>query len=81
MDLKTKIGTAAVALAAGTLTLYSEDLNNMLSRWEGRWEEACDAFAHAPSGRPVWSYVGQVFYRGLYNRALDRKKLCLSDLQ
>lgn len=48
--------------------------------WEGKWKEACDAFAHAPSGRPVWSYVGQQFYRGLYNRALDRKKLCLKDL-
>lgn len=177
MDLRTKAMTAAVAIAAGSLTLYSDDLNNMLSRWEGegqnivypdklagnlptvcrgltkhtvnepivigdywspekceeverivtekgqislaeclpvdikqgafdaasdmghhygnprtcasravglmwegRWEEACDAFAHAPSGRPVWSYVGQQFYRGLYNRALDRKKLCLSSL-
>lgn len=48
--------------------------------WEGKWREACDAFAHAPSGRPVWSYVGTTFYRGLYNRALARKKLCLSDL-
>lgn len=178
MDLKTKVGTAAIALAAGALTLYSDNLNNMLSRWEGesqnvvyadklasglptvcrgltkhtvqeplvvgdfwspekcaeiervivekgqialaeclpatikqgafdaasdmghhfgnprtcasrsvglmwegRWEEACDAFAHSPSGNPVWSYVDQVFYKGLYNRALDRRKLCLSDLQ
>lgn len=48
--------------------------------WDGKWKEACDAFAHAPSGKPVWSYVGTTFYRGLYNRALDRKKLCLSDL-
>lgn len=48
--------------------------------WEGKWEEACEAFAHAPSGRPVWSYVGKTFYRGLYNRALDRRRLCLSDL-
>lgn len=49
--------------------------------WEGKWEDACDAFAHAPSGRPVWSYVGDTFYRGLYGRALDRRALCLSDLR
>lgn len=49
--------------------------------WEGKWREACDAFAHAPSGRPVWSYVGTTFYRGLYNRALERRQLCLSDLR
>ena len=48
--------------------------------WEGRWREACDAFAHAPSGQPVWSYVGATFYRGLYDRAVDRRRLCLSDL-
>lgn len=48
--------------------------------WEGKWREACEAFAHAPSGRPVWSYVGSNFYRGLYNRALARRDLCLKDL-
>lgn len=49
--------------------------------WDGKLEEACDAFAHAPSGRPVWSYVGDRFYQGLYARALGRRKLCLSDLR
>ena len=51
----------------------------------GKREEACDAFAHAPSGKPVWSYItrpdgSHQFVQGLYNRALDRRKLCLSDL-
>lgn len=53
--------------------------------WDGKWAEACDAFAHAPSGRAVWSYItlpdgSHKFVRGLYNRALDRRRLCLSDL-
>lgn len=48
--------------------------------WEGRWQEACEAFAHAPNGRPVWSYVGTTLYRGLYDRAKARRSLCLAGL-
>lgn len=58
--------------------------------WEGKWKEACEAFAHAPSGRPVWSYVkdglnadGSIRYKfiqGLYNRALYRRDQCLSGM-
>ena len=53
-----------------------------------RYEEACDALAHAPSGTPVWSYVktgrrnakGEWEYRfvqGLYNRRLNERTTCL----
>lgn len=53
-----------------------------------RYEEACDALAHAPSGSPVWSYVktgrrnakGEWEYRfvqGLYNRRLNERLTCL----
>lgn len=38
----------------------------------------CDAIAHAPDGKtPVWSYADGKFYRGLYNRRLDERALCL----
>ncbi|SOE50861.1 lysozyme [Orrella dioscoreae] len=47
----------------------------------GQVRAGCDALAHAPSGRPVWSYVGTTFYRGLYNRALSRRSMCLRGLQ
>lgn len=51
----------------------------------GRVAEGCDAIAHAPDGKPVWSYVTdakgkKVFVQGLYNRRLDERKLCLSGL-
>ena len=41
----------------------------------------CDAIAHSATGKPVWSYVGTRFVRGLYNRRLDERKLCLEGLQ
>ena len=53
-----------------------------------RYEEACDALAHAPNGTPVWSYTktgkrnakGEWEYRfvqGLYNRRLSERTKCL----
>lgn len=49
--------------------------------WAGKFRAACDAMAHSPSGKPVWSYVTKgekrVFVRGLYNRRLDERRLCL----
>lgn len=42
----------------------------------------CDALAHKPDGKtPAWSYVGQRFVRGLYNRRLDERKMCLSGVR
>lgn len=47
----------------------------------GRLREGCEAIAHSASGEPVWSYVTQngrkQFVRGLYNRRLAERDLCL----
>ncbi len=43
----------------------------------GRLAEGCNAFAHRPDGKPAWSYVGEKFYQGLYNRRLDEARLCM----
>lgn len=43
----------------------------------GQLAAGCDAIAHAEDGKtPVWSYAGDVFYRGLYNRRLEERALC-----
>ncbi|WP_423458019.1 lysozyme [Ottowia sp. VDI28] len=53
-----------------------------------RYEEACNALAHGPDGKPAWSYVktgrrdaqGAWEYRfvqGLYNRRLKERSYCL----
>lgn len=49
----------------------------------GRLVDGCHALAHAPDGRPVWSYVTEPdgskrFVKGLYNRRLAERDLCLS---
>lgn len=46
-----------------------------------RLREGCDALAHAPDGKPVWSYADGEFVRGLYNRRLAERELCLSGLR
>ncbi|MDQ8030814.1 MAG: lysozyme [Bordetella sp.] len=50
----------------------------------GELAAGCDALAHAPDGTPVWSYVTQAgrktFVRGLYQRRLAERALCLSGL-
>lgn len=44
----------------------------------GQLAPGCDALAHAPDGKtPVWSYAGGKFYRGLYNRRIAERALCL----
>lgn len=44
-------------------------------------EQACEAMVHGPDGKPVWSYVkkdGKLeFVKGLYNRRLYERNLCL----
>lgn len=53
-----------------------------------QYEPACDALAHGPGGKPVWSYTRTGarsadggweyrFVRGLYKRRLDERKTCL----
>ena len=44
----------------------------------GQIKAGCDAIAHGTNGRPVWSYVDGKFVRGLYNRRLAERKLCLT---
>lgn len=46
---------------------------------EGRYKESCDALAFGPKGEPVWSYAGGKFYRGLHNRRLYERSMCLGD--
>lgn len=48
----------------------------------GQIAAGCDALAHSEAGSPVWSYVtksnGQKqFVRGLYNRRLAEREMCL----
>lgn len=43
--------------------------------------ESCNALAHGPDGKPVWSYADGKFVRGLYNRHLAERALCLSGLR
>lgn len=43
----------------------------------GQLEAGCYAISRRPDGSPNWSNVGNVFYRGLYNRRLDETALCL----
>lgn len=47
----------------------------------GRVAEGCNALAHGPDGTPAWSYVDGKFVRGLYNRRLAERALCLSGLR
>lgn len=51
----------------------------------GRLREGCEAIAHSASGEPVWSYVTQngrkQFVRGLYNRRLAERDLCLQGVK
>lgn len=44
---------------------------------EGRTVEACNALAFSPSGSPAWSYVNGKFIRGLHNRRLYERFMCL----
>ncbi|MDF8361943.1 lysozyme [Achromobacter anxifer] len=47
----------------------------------GRLVEGCNALAHAPNGSPAWSYADGKFVRGLYNRRLAERALCLSGIR
>ncbi|SAI47423.1 phage lysozyme [Bordetella ansorpii] len=47
----------------------------------GQMDAGCDAIAHGRDGKPVWSYVGTTFYRGLYARRLDERRMCLDSLK
>lgn len=44
----------------------------------GNREAACKALARGPDGRPVWSFAGGVFVRGLQNRRQYEANWCLT---
>ena len=46
---------------------------------KGNYKEACRALAYAPSGAPVWSYVGDPprFVQGLHNRRKAEMNFCM----
>lgn len=44
---------------------------------DGNREAACKALARGPDGRPVWSYAGGIFVRGLQNRRQYEANWCL----
>lgn len=46
----------------------------------GRLKEGCDLIAYRPNGSPNWSYIGSSFVRGLHNRRLAERDLCLRGL-
>lgn len=43
----------------------------------GNITAGCDALAHAPNGKPAWSYANGKFVQGLYNRRVAERALCL----
>lgn len=47
----------------------------------GDYETACERIPRNAAGKPVWSSAGGKFVRGLFNRRLDERKLCLRDVQ
>lgn len=38
---------------------------------------ACNAIAFTPKGQPNWAYVGSTFVKGLHNRRLYERAICL----
>lgn len=45
----------------------------------GNTQLACDRIAFASDGSPNWSYAGGKFYKGLHNRRLYERSMCLGD--
>ena len=47
---------------------------------QGLSDEACRAIANGPDGKPTWSYInGNVFSKGLYNRRVYERSICLGE--
>lgn len=45
----------------------------------GNTQLACERIAFDAKGGPNWSYAGGKFYRGLHNRRLYERSMCLGD--
>lgn len=46
---------------------------------EGKAIESCWALSRGPNGKPVWSFVGDKFVQGLYNRRQYETAMCLGE--
>lgn len=45
----------------------------------GEYTASCWALSKGPTGKPVWSYVGDKFVQGLYNRRQYETAMCLGE--
>lgn len=70
---------------AYTMFAYNVGVNNFCNSRaaklfnEGKFKESCDALAFSPNGSPAWSYANGKFYKGLHNRRLYERSMCLGD--
>lgn len=44
---------------------------------KGEVVAGCNALAYSPNGKPAWAYAGGKFIKGLHNRRLAERELCL----
>lgn len=65
------------AYNVGVNAFCTSRANRLLN--EGKHAEACNALAYSPTGSPAWSYAGGKFYKGLHNRRLYERSMCLGD--
>ena len=47
----------------------------------GDWALGCQRIYRSDAGKPVWSYSGGRFYRGLQNRRQAEYRMCMRDVQ
>ena len=68
---------------AFTLMAYNVGItgfcNSSAARYFNRGQivQACNAIAFTPSGAPNWAYAGGKFVKGLHNRRLYERQMCL----
>lgn len=56
--------------------------SSAMANWNaGLWDVGCERMEKAASGKPVWSYVGGVFIKGLANRRGKEFQHCVKDVQ
>lgn len=46
---------------------------------QGQSYQACMAMSNGPDGKPVWSYVDGKYVKGLYNRRVYERSMCLGE--
>ena len=56
--------------------------SNAMQAWAiGEWALGCRRMAFSDGGRPVWSYAGGKFYKGLHNRRVDEYNYCMRSVK